>query len=148
MLRLARGVQAPGTNVRSDCPQCAILHKRQDTTATVIPCLCSFTVPSSPFSEPLINKKRTRTLFRKESGSYNLGRYSYGPRNRGETAAVTCCRPVRVAFADFSAAPWRGLEKSERGPSLASLFPPQAAVGSAAVRVPDSLSTNTSPRIT
>ena len=41
----------------------------------------------------------------------------------------------RVALADFSAAPWRGFEKSERGPSLASLFPPQAAVGSAAVRV-------------
>jgi len=41
----------------------------------------------------------------------------------------------RVAFADFSAALWQGFEKSERGPSLASLFPPQAAVGSAAVRV-------------
>ena len=35
----------------------------------VIPCLCSFTVPSSPFAEPPVNKKRTRTLFRKESGS-------------------------------------------------------------------------------
>ena len=35
----------------------------------VIPCLCSFTVPSSPSAEPPINKKRTRTLFRKESGS-------------------------------------------------------------------------------
>ena len=36
----------------------------------VIPCLCSFlfTVPSSPSAEPLINKKRTRTLSRKESG--------------------------------------------------------------------------------
>ena len=41
----------------------------------------------------------------------------------------------RVALADFSAALWQGFEKSERGPSLASLFPPQAAVGSAAVRV-------------
>ena len=41
----------------------------------------------------------------------------------------------RVAFADFSAALWQGFEKSERGPSLASLFPPQAAVGSAAVLV-------------
>ena len=41
----------------------------------------------------------------------------------------------RVAFADFSAAPWQGFEKSERGPSLGSLFPPQAAVASAAVRV-------------
>ena len=35
----------------------------------VIPCLCSFNVPSSPFAEPPVNKKRTRTLFRKESGS-------------------------------------------------------------------------------
>ena len=43
--------------------------KRQDTTVMVIPCLCSFTVPSSPFAEPPVNKKRTRTLFHKESGS-------------------------------------------------------------------------------
>ena len=37
----------------------------------VIPCLCSFllTVPSSAFSEPPVNKKRTQTLFYKESGS-------------------------------------------------------------------------------
>ena len=46
-------------------------NKRQDTTAMVIPCLCSFllTVPSSAFSELPVNKKCTRTLFRKESGS-------------------------------------------------------------------------------
>ena len=44
-------------------------NKRQDTITTMIPCLCSFTVPSSPSAEPPINKKRTRTLFRKESGS-------------------------------------------------------------------------------
>ena len=43
--------------------------KRQDTTVIVIPCLCSFTVPSSPFSEPPANKKRTRTLSHRESGS-------------------------------------------------------------------------------
>ena len=37
----------------------------------MIPCLCTFlfTVPSSPSAELLANKKRTRTLFRKESGS-------------------------------------------------------------------------------
>ena len=35
----------------------------------VIPCLCSFTVPSSPFSEPPANKKRTRTLSHRELGS-------------------------------------------------------------------------------
>ena len=37
----------------------------------VIPCLCSFllTVPSSAFSELPVNKKRTRTLSHRESGS-------------------------------------------------------------------------------
>ena len=96
----------------------------------MIPCLCSFTVPSSPSAEPLINKKRTQTLFHKESGSYNLGRHSYGSRKRhlAETA-------LRVAFADFSATPWRGLEKSERGPNNSSLFRPLAAVVVVAVRV-------------
>ena len=44
-------------------------NKRQDTTVIVIPCLCSFTVPSSPFSEPPANKKRTRTLSHRELGS-------------------------------------------------------------------------------
>ena len=34
----------------------------------------------------------------------------------------------RVAFADFSAAPWQGFEKSERGPNSSSLFQPLAAV--------------------
>jgi len=47
-------------------------------------------------------------------------------------------RRLRVALAAFSAAPWRGFEKTERCPSLASLFPPQAAVGSAAVQIPRS----------
>ena len=46
-----------------------IQMQRQGTTSMVIPCLCSFTVPSSPSAEPPINKKRTRTLSRKESGS-------------------------------------------------------------------------------
>ena len=34
----------------------------------------------------------------------------------------------RVALADFSVAPWRGFEKSERGPNSSSLFQPLAAV--------------------
>ena len=42
---------------------------------------------------------------------------------------------LRVAFADFSATPWRGLEKSERGPNNSSLFRPLAAVVVVAVRV-------------
>ena len=49
----------------------------------MIPCLCSFTVLRTLAAELPVNKKRTRTLFRKESGSYNLGRRSYGSRNRG-----------------------------------------------------------------
>ena len=85
MLHLVRGVQAPGTHVRSDYPQTRHIggrpsshkatlipqNKRQDTITTMIPCLYSFllTVPSGAFSEPPVNKKRTRTLFRKESGS-------------------------------------------------------------------------------
>ena len=51
----------------------------------MISCLYSFllTVLHTPSAEPLVNKKRTRTLSRKESGSYDLGRHSYGSRNRG-----------------------------------------------------------------
>ena len=41
----------------------------------------------------------------------------------------------RVALADFSAAPWQGFEKSERGPNNSSLFQPQAAVVVVAVQV-------------
>ena len=44
-------------------------------------------------------------------------------------------RALRVAFADFSAAPWQGFEKSERGPNNSSLFRPQAAVVVVAVQV-------------
>ena len=44
-------------------------------------------------------------------------------------------RASRVAFADFSAAPWQGLEKSERCPNNSSLFRPQAAVVVVAVQV-------------
>ena len=83
VLHLVRGVQAPGTHVRSDYSQTRHIggrpsshkanlipqSKRQDTTIIVIPCLCSFTVPSSPSAELPINKKRTQTLFYKESGS-------------------------------------------------------------------------------
>ena len=41
----------------------------------------------------------------------------------------------RVVLADFSAAPWRGFEKSERSPNNSSLFLPQAAVVVVAVQV-------------
>jgi hypothetical protein len=42
---------------------------------------------------------------------------------RPRTAAL-----YRVAFADFSTAPWQDFEKSERCPNSSSLFLPQAAV--------------------
>ena len=41
----------------------------------------------------------------------------------------------RAALADFSAAPWQGFEKSERGPNNSSLFQPLAAVVVVAVQV-------------
>ena len=44
-------------------------------------------------------------------------------------------RALRVAFADFSTAPWQGFEKSERGPNNSSLFQPLAAVVVVAVQV-------------
>ena len=44
-------------------------------------------------------------------------------------------RALRVAFTDFSSAPWQGFEKSERGPNNSSLFQPLAAVVVVAVQV-------------
>ena len=85
VLHLVRGVQAPGTHVRSDYSQTRHIggrpsshkanlipqSKRQDTTVMVIPCLylLLLTVLRTPSAEPPVNKKRTRTLSRKESGS-------------------------------------------------------------------------------
>ncbi len=48
-----------------------VSHKRQDTTATVIPCLylLLFTVLRTLAVGLPVNKKRTRILFHKESGS-------------------------------------------------------------------------------
>ena len=83
VLHLVRGVQAPGTHVRSDYPQTRHIggrpsshkanlipqSKRQDTTVIVIPCLCSFNALCSPSAELPINKKRTQTLSHRESGS-------------------------------------------------------------------------------
>ena len=63
-----RGILDEGEKVKKKISE-MVSHKRQDTTATVIPCLCSFTALRTLAAEPLINKKRTRTLFHKESGS-------------------------------------------------------------------------------
>ena len=73
MLHLAGDVQALSTHVRSDCPQCELdsAKQRQDTIATMIPCLylLLLTVLRTPSAELPVNKKRTQTLFHKESGS-------------------------------------------------------------------------------
>ena len=85
VLHLVRGVQAPGTHVRSDYSQTRHIggrpsshkanlipqSKRQDTTIIVIPCLylLLLTVLRTLAAGPPVNKKRTRTLFHKESGS-------------------------------------------------------------------------------
>ena len=46
-----------------------LFYQHNQTTVIVIPCLCSFNALCSPSAELPINKKRTRTLFHKESGS-------------------------------------------------------------------------------
>ena len=56
-------------------------------------------------------------------------------------------RALRVAFADFSAAPWQGFEKSERGPNNSSLFQPLAAVVVVAVQVLLSAPNNENPNL-
>ena len=48
---------------------------------------------------------------------------------------IRCAPPDGLRLLDFSAAPWQGFEKSERGPNSSSLFQPQAAVVAVAVQV-------------
>ena len=55
-------------------------------------------------------------------------------QSRTVALLTALCAALRVAFADFSSAPWRGLEKSERCPNNSSLFRPQDAVVVVAVR--------------
>ena len=55
--------------------------------------------------------------------------------HRGFFPRRTIRRVLRVALAAFSAAPWQGFEKSERGPNNSSLFQPLAAVVVVAVQV-------------
>ena len=61
---------------------------------------------------------------------------------RWEPQRELTVKALRVAFADFSAAPWQGLEKSERCPNNSSLFRPQAAVVVVAVQVLAALRTS------
>ena len=96
----------------------------------MIPCLCSFAVLSRLFSKSPVNKKRTRTLLRKESGSGTNGLVvctglepftdglnppqaaAVGKRRRRERAARKRKKPQDL----------RGLE-----PFSVGLNPPQAA---------------------
>ena len=92
VLHLVRGVQAPGTHVRSDYPQTRHIggrpsshkanlipqSKRQDTTIIVIPCLYSFlfTVPSSASAEtcrgeaPPSCLRKTALLLKSPTGAF------------------------------------------------------------------------------
>ena len=92
--------------------------------------------PTSNFTTPC--KKKTASAFLHADGSGGDGGFSRALKTAHWAVFArrdAKRRALRVALADFSATPWRGLEKSERCPSLASLFPPQAVVGSAAVRI-------------
>ena len=116
VLHLVRGVQAPGTHVRSDYPQTRHIggrpsshkanlipqSKRQDTIATMIPCLCLFTALRTLVAELvgarplhlltqtvlllsqtqnlLQTKKRTRTLSHREGFGYVLSGGELGTR--------------------------------------------------------------------
>ena len=61
--------------------------------------------------------------------------YSNIIRAEGQSGKAALRAALRVAFADFSASPWQGFEKSERGPNSSSLFQPLAAVVAVAVQV-------------
>ena len=89
VLHLVRGVQAPGTHVRSDYSQTRHIggrpsshkanlipqSKRQDTTVIVIPCLCSFNALCSPCAElvgakPLYLLTQTVLLLKHPTGVF------------------------------------------------------------------------------
>ena len=130
--------QEPSLVARSKCGQ----HR----TASVATCNSQL-LPTNQICELLSYPKKTKNPNPSPIGN-RFGFFLFGgrgwitqashlkkPRRGFFTRRNAKRRALRVALADFSATPWRGLEKSERCPSLASLFPPQAAVGSAAVRI-------------
>ena len=67
---------------------------------------------------PWLTKQKSHEIFRFTASSVDIPT-RWNPRAKQQQ---------RVALADFSAAPWQGFEKSERGPNNSSLFQPQAAV--------------------
>ena len=67
---------------------------------------------------PWLTKQKSHEIFRFTAPAVDIPT-RWNPRAKQQQ---------RVALADFSAAPWQGFEKSERGPNNSSLFQPQAAV--------------------
>ena len=67
---------------------------------------------------PWLTKQKSHEIFRSTASTVDIP-MGWDPRAKQQQ---------RVAFADFSAAPWQGFEKSERCPNNSSLFLPQAAV--------------------
>ena len=67
---------------------------------------------------PMAYKTKSHEIFRFTASTVDIPT-RWNPRAKQQQ---------RVALADFSAAPWQGFEKSERGPNNSSLFQPQAAV--------------------
>ena len=68
--------------------------------------------------QPWLTKQKSHEIFRFTASTVDIPT-RWNPRAKQQQ---------RVALADFSAAPWQGFEKSERGPNNSSLFQPQAAV--------------------
>ena len=68
--------------------------------------------------QPWLTKQKSHEIFRFTASTVDIPT-RWDPRAKQQQ---------RVALADFSAAPWQGFEKSERGPNNSSLFQPQAAV--------------------
>ena len=79
--------------------------------------LASIQTMQKPCTRGLQNKK-SHEIFRSTASTVDIP-------NHWDLQAK---QQQRVALADFSAAPWQGFEKSERGPNNSSLFQPQAAV--------------------
>ena len=67
---------------------------------------------------PWLTKQKSHEIFRSTASTVDIPNH-WDPQAKQQQ---------RVALADFSAAPWQGFEKSERGPNNSSLFQPQAAV--------------------
>ena len=74
---------------------------------------------------PWLTKQKSHEIFRFTASTVDIPT-RWNPRAKQQQ---------RVALADFSAAPWQGFEKSERGPNSSSLFQPLAAVVVVAVRI-------------